>query len=107
MVRNTRDTLGEVIKSARLGMKLTQEKFAEMVDLSPRYIMSIENENKKPSFNNLFKIIRALGVDANAVFYPETHSGGKPAERLSRLLSQCGERDIRAVSALVESFLSE
>ena len=107
MVRNTRDTLGGVIKSARLEMKLTQEKFAEMVDLSPRYIMSIENENKKPSYQNLFKIIRALGVDANAIFYPERQSGGASAERLSRLLSLCAERDVKAVSALVEVMLND
>jgi DNA-binding XRE family transcriptional regulator len=88
-------------------MKLTQEKFAEMVDVSPRYIMSIENENKKPSFFNLYKIIRALGVNANDIFYPESRTAETSAERLSRLLAQCGERDIKAVTALVETLLHE
>ena len=52
-------------------MKLTREQFAEMVNLSPRYLMSIENENKKPAFDTLCRIVRALGVNANNIFIPK------------------------------------
>ena len=107
MERSTNDALGAVIKSARLGMKLTREQFAEMVNLSPRYIMSIENENKKPAFDKLCRIIRALGVNANDIFYPENTGTETTAGRVSRLLSQCGEHEIKAVAALVETLLTE
>ena len=107
MVRNTKDTLGEVIKSARLEMKLTREKFAEMIDLSPRYLMSIENENRKPAFETLCRMIRALGVRADDIFYPENAGENATAARVSRLLLQCEEHEIKAVAALVETLLAE
>jgi transcriptional regulator with XRE-family HTH domain len=107
MVRNENDALGEIIKSARVKMRLTQEQFAEMVEVSPRYITSIENENKRPAYNKLFLIIRTLGLNANDIFYPEMRTDDTSTQRLYRLLSQCKERDIKAITALVETLLSE
>ena len=107
MERIEYDNLGKVIKSARLDMKLTREQFAEIVSLSPRYIMSIENENKKPAYDKLCKIIRALGVNANDIFYPEKAKAETATVRLSRLLPQCDEREIKAITALVETLLIE
>jgi len=107
MVRDTKNPLGEIIKSARVKNKLTQEKFAEKSNVSARYVMSIENEGKKPSYDKLHRMIRVLGINANDIFYPENREEDTPAQYLSRLLSQCGERDIRGITALVETFLSE
>jgi len=107
MVHNVKDTLGETVKSARVDMKLTQEQLAESVDLSLRYIMSIENESRKPSFNKLFQIIRVLGIRADDIFYPENKTADTSAQCLSRLLLQCNEREIKAITALVETLLAE
>ena len=107
MERNKQDTLGSVLKAARLDMKLTREKFAELVELSPRYIMSIENEGKKPSYESLYKLIRALGVRADDIFYPEKTGEDTTAGRVSRLLPRCSEHEIKAVAALVETLLAE
>ena len=113
MVRNDKsndkikDALGEVIQSGRAQMGLSREKLAELVDLSLRYIVSIENESKKPAFDKLYKLIRTLGVDANAIFYPENKANNAPAERVTRLLMQCEEHEIMAVAAMVETLLNE
>ena len=109
MVRESKsaDALGEVIQYGREKRGLSREKLAELVELSLRYIVSIENESKKPSFRALFKLIRILGVDANAVFYPENRAADTPAQRCSRLLQQCEEHEILAVTALVETLLTE
>lgn len=101
------DALGSVLKAARLNMKLTREKFAELVELTPRYIMSIENEGKKPSYESLYKLIRALGVRADDIFYPENAGNDTTAGRVSRLLPQCNEYEIKAVAALIETLLAE
>jgi len=102
-----KDALGSVIQTGRAQMGLSREKLAELVDLSLRYIVSIENESKKPSFNALFTLIRILGVDANAIFYPENCAADSPAERVLRLLQQCDEHEIMAVAAMVETLLLE
>ena len=55
---NKYDTLGHLIKEARLAAHMTRDNFAERIGMSVRYIASIENEGKKPSYNALCKIIR-------------------------------------------------
>ena len=107
MGRNREDALDEVIKAARLRMKLTREQYAEMIDLSPRRIMAIENEDKTPLFETLVRMIRVLGVDANAIFYPETAKPDTLVGQLTRLLPQCGERELRAITALVQTWLTD
>ncbi|MFV0379888.1 MAG: helix-turn-helix domain-containing protein [Anaerorhabdus sp.] len=45
------------MKKHREHQGITQESLAERLDISVRYLMFIENENKYPSFKLLFKII--------------------------------------------------
>ena len=56
------ETLGDVIKSARIKADITVEALAEKVGVSDRYIYRIENEGKKPSFDVLYKLIRELSI---------------------------------------------
>ena len=108
MERNAADMLGKVIKTARNNRNLTQEKLGELVNLGQRHIMSIENEEKRPSFDKLHDIIRVLGIDANLIFYPENSmSEDSMTGRLARLLSQCDEHELRIITALVETYLNE
>ena len=68
--------------------------------------MSIENENQKPSYDVLFRLIRELGISADSVFYPERESNNSEAENLIRLIYQCDKREIEAVSAAVKALLN-
>ena len=63
------DTLGPIIKAARKSRGHTREQLAEQLHITPRYLMSIENENQKPSYDVLFRLIRKLGISADSVFY--------------------------------------
>jgi DNA-binding XRE family transcriptional regulator len=107
MERNASDTLGKVIKAGRVARKMSQERLAEIVGLSTRYIMAIENEHKKPALDKLVKIVRALGIKTDDIFYPENAVESTSVERLSRLLLECSEHEIKAVTALVETLLYE
>ena len=105
---DSKDALGEVIQAGRARMRLTRDELAELVDLSPRYILSIENEKKKPAFHTLCKLIRTLGIRADDIFYPGLAADENTSvQRLVRMLSQCDEREIKAVTALVETLLHE
>ena len=99
--------LGGIIKAARMEKKLTREQLAERVDIGPRHLMGIENKNKTPGFDLLFHIIRELEIPAEKIFYPEIGVKSSDKERLVRMIYRCGDRDIRAVTALVETFLDE
>ena len=67
--------------------------------------MSIENENQKPSYDVLFRLVRELGISTDMIFYPESKSVDTKVEKLIRQLYQCDEREIEVVLATVNSLL--
>lgn len=58
------ETLGEILKTARMRADITMETLAERVDITERYLYRIENEGKKPSFDVLYKLIRELAISS-------------------------------------------
>ncbi len=54
--------LGQNIAKYRQAKSLSQEKLAELVDLSREYITRVERGQKNISLKNLFAIADALGL---------------------------------------------
>jgi transcriptional regulator with XRE-family HTH domain len=105
MELNDIDRLGIILKDARNAKGLTREQLAEIMNITPRYLMSIENENKKPSYNLLFRLIRELGISADTIFYPEKQYANTKVEQLGRLLYLCSERDLKIATATIKALL--
>jgi transcriptional regulator with XRE-family HTH domain len=105
MEHNDIDKLGVVIKTSRKSRGLTREQLAESIHITPRYLMSIENENQKPSYDVLFRLIRALGISADDIFFPECKSKNKQEEQLMRLIYECDDRNIKLITAMVKVLL--
>ena len=57
--------IGERIKFWRQQRSLTQERLAEMVELSPGFISLIETGKKRASLETLLSICRALNITLN------------------------------------------
>jgi transcriptional regulator with XRE-family HTH domain len=62
--------IGSKIREFRLRKYLSQEKLAEMCDLSASYVSYVETAKKKVSLESLVKLGNALGVTAD-VFLTE------------------------------------
>lgn len=59
-------TFGRTIRTARMRVKITLRKFAEMVGVSPTYISQIErDEYDPPSIERIEKIAEILCLDAD------------------------------------------
>ena len=99
------DKLGSVIKSTRLGKQLTQKQLAELLSISPRYLMSLENEKQIPSCDLLFRIIRELRISADMIFYPENKNDDEVIRKLQILLNNCDERDIIVIVEILQSLV--
>jgi len=56
------DCLGDLIKSARKFKNMTQAELAAKLQISARHLKAIENEDKKPSFNLLERIVSELEI---------------------------------------------
>ncbi len=51
-----------MIKEYRKKKKITQEKLAELLDISPRQLQRIENGSSETSLKTLKKLIKALDI---------------------------------------------
>lgn len=99
------DSLGDVLKAARKSRKLSREKVAESVGISPRYLSSLENEGKKPSYNLLYRLVRTLGMSADTIFYPEIENESDEITQFARRLSLCDQADLRIINATLTAIL--
>ena len=99
------DTLGSIVKDARMKANFTREKLAEKVSISPRYLSCIENEKRKPSFDVLLKIVRELAINPDSIFYPDKPCKDTEMENLIRMLYNCDEHSIKVVRATVKALL--
>ena len=99
------NSFGQSIKDARQAAGLTQENLAEQSGITTRYIMAIENENKQPSMKVLFKLIRALKISADTIFFPEIQHTDKKKEHLIHMIHLCDERDLQVVAATIKALL--
>lgn len=60
--------LGENIKAAREKVQLTQEEVAKKAGISSNYFAKIERGEINTTVEKLYKIIKALNVDASDIF---------------------------------------
>ena len=61
--------VGEQIKLARERIKLTQEQFAERIDVSPQYISDLERGVVGVSISTLKRVCIILGVSSDQILF--------------------------------------
>ena len=62
------EKIADNIRLERLRRRLSQEKLAEMVDISTKYLNLIENRKAHPTIVIVVKICLALGIDLNTIW---------------------------------------
>ena len=92
MQKQTDKELGLFFKNARHEQKLTYEELAEKAEMSSRYLKEIENGGRVPSFHKIRKLVRALNVPPEPLFYPNNHTDNL-------------DYQITAILAIVEAYL--
>ena len=86
---------GRAIKAARKQKGWTREQLAEMLDLAPRYIMSIENKGQHPSLQVFHDLITRFNISADEYFYPGSNPKKTTRRRqLDALLDELCESDL-------------
>jgi len=73
---NIKEILAANLKENRRKMGLTQEKLAEMADISLHYLAMLEAANKFPSGEMLEKLAKTLGIQAFQLFTPTSTPEG-------------------------------
>lgn len=76
--------IGEQIKSAREQAKLTQEQFAERIDVSPQYVSDLERGVVGVSITTLKRICTVLCVSSDQILF-----GQKTENRAATIVEKC------------------
>lgn len=104
-MHNKHDNFSVIIKNARLQSEFTMEELAEKLGVTERYLYRIENENKKPSYDVLYNLIRVLSISPDLIFYPEKNSETSEIDTLIRTLCNCDQRLLPVVRATITALI--
>lgn len=87
--------LGKEIKRRRKAKGWTQEHLAQLVDLTPRSIMYIENRGQHTSLNAFYKLVTLLDISVDEFFYPDKlGSENEHRKHIDHLLNSMDEREL-------------
>lgn len=89
--------IGEQIRIARECAKLTQEQFAERIDVSPQYISDLERGVVGISIPTLKRACVVLGVSSDQILF-----GTAAENRLDALVKKCHNLSDDSFSILLD-----
>ena len=94
---------GREVKRRRKAKGWTQEHLAQLVDLTPRSIMYIENRGQHTSLNAFYKLVTLLDISVDEFFYPDRHNGeDERRKHLDRMLNGMDEKELIIMEGAAE-----
>ena len=98
--------LGQSIKEARNIKGLSRNQLADMMNIAPRYIASIENSGQHPSLQVLYELVTILDVSVDQFFFPNKEVDKSTQRRqLDSLLDEMDSKDLTIVTATSKGIL--
>lgn len=98
--------IGRRIQKIRRERGYTQEKFAEMIDLSTNYLSDIERGKSSMRLDKLVTIINALGCSADEVFEDVTKNGFEiKSTKLSEKIKDLPHSEQQRAFAILDAFI--
>ena len=98
--------LAVAVKKARSELGLTQEEVADKCDTDVRTIINMEMGRRNPKLKTLFKVIRALKIDARELFDDGPQSDSPAVRRVCLLINECSEEEAATLFPMIEAVLN-
>ena len=96
--------IGKRIRDVRVFKQMTQEKLAEIADLSIAHVSHIETGNTKLSLPAIVNIANALNVSLDTLMCDNlTQSTDIYLHEISQLVMDCNDKDIRIIAEIVKA----
>ena len=95
--------IGEQIKAAREQSKLTQEQFAERIDVSPQFVSDLERGVVGASIATLKSICTVLGVSSDQILF-----GSETENRAAAIAEKCkslSEKQYMILSEIISKYV--
>ncbi|MGN0487509.1 MAG: helix-turn-helix transcriptional regulator [Acutalibacteraceae bacterium] len=103
---NIYEKLAMAIKAARIAHGMSQEEFAEKLDVSSTHVKHMESGHRKPSVDILFKIVELTGMSVDEVISNNTKIENKTDVSLMSILSLCSEKEKQLVLKITEDIIA-
>lgn len=100
------EELGFRIKQCRKNKQLTQEKLAELIDVSPHYIYEIEKGLKCMSLTTLADIAAALNISTDyLLFGTQEYSSQEQIDQLDLILNGLTDQKRQNIAEVIKLLL--
>lgn len=97
-------TIGKRIKIARIKADLTQERLAEMVEISPTHMSNIETGTTRVSLTAIVSLANALSVTVDDLLCDSVVKSKVQFEKdIAGILADCDEYEIRMVKDMAQA----
>ena len=98
--------LADAVKKARSELGLTQEEVADKCDTDVRTIINMEMGRGNPKLKTLFKVVRALKIDARELFDNGPQNDSPSIHRACLLINECSEEEAATLLPVIEAVLT-
>ena len=102
-----RGLFGSYVRKSRLDKKLTQEKLAELIGITPTHLKQLESERRKPSVDVLFNLAYTLDLSLDSLLSNTQEDTQELRNRINICLDRCSVHEQRVVYAAVEAMLDK
>ncbi len=103
---NVYEKLAMTIKAARIAQGMSQEEFAEKLEVSSTHVKHMESGHRKPSVDILFKIVELTGMSVDEVISEKTKLENETDVNIMSILSLCSEKEKRLVLNITKDIIA-
>lgn len=104
-MQDEHELLGELVEAARLRKNFSRSKLSEQIGVGERHIYAIEHEGGNPSYSVLRKLIYALEISPDDIFYPQNEYTNPKLATLFRAIRRLDNREINIIKATIDALL--
>ncbi|WP_321010021.1 helix-turn-helix domain-containing protein [Hungatella effluvii] len=99
--------MGAVFRAARKAKGMTQEQVAEIIDITPRYLIALEKGEKTPSLEKMLLLAHHLNIPGDVLVHPQLETVDEEDQKILRLFMQLNARDKKVILAAIQEMLSQ
>lgn len=101
---DTKHLIGQRIKKLRRSKGFSQERLAEIMGISPKYLSNIERGKENPTLDMFIKLANALNVEVAEVFnYSYEQSSKELRQVVMGLLKDGDENQLRLITRIAKA----
>lgn len=109
MLRNKKDNfdfrpIGHAIKEARIRQGLTRKQVGEIIKITPRYLINIENRGQHPSVQVLYELVNLLDISIDGLFLKELTDGkSNKRKQIERQLDYLNDGELAIINEVIQA----